>query len=103
MCWVMARKSRRTLSFAHTAFLGLLSVASVAVPSAALAAGAHQACGNPLDIQVRLDRLGFSPGVIDGHLGRTSERAVQDFQTANSLPASGTVDCATWKALAAES
>jgi lipoprotein-anchoring transpeptidase ErfK/SrfK len=82
--------------------LALLASIIATVPSTALGAGTHEHCSDPLGIQVRLDRSGFSPGVIDGRLGRDSVRALKDFQAANNLPSTGAADCATWKALSAE-
>lgn len=46
-----------------------------------------------------LDRLGFSPGVIDGHEGRMLALALKGFQQARGIPDSGKVDEATRKAL----
>jgi lipoprotein-anchoring transpeptidase ErfK/SrfK len=46
-----------------------------------------------------LDRLGFSTGEIDGRMGTNVRRALNAFQMAQGLPASNTVDPATWKRL----
>lgn len=54
-----------------------------------------------LEVQVGLDRAGFSPGVIDGRPGRNTRAALTRFQEARQLPPSGTVDEATRQALGA--
>jgi hypothetical protein len=54
------------------------------------------------DIQARLLALGYrQAGQPDGLYGDQTRAAVQAFQQALSLPASGDVDCATWGALLA--
>jgi lipoprotein-anchoring transpeptidase ErfK/SrfK len=52
-----------------------------------------------MQAQVVLDRLGFSPGVIDGKTGISTKNALKAFQEANSLPMSGDMDDATKQAL----
>ncbi len=52
------------------------------------------------DLQTRLSRAGFSPGVIDGIFGRLTEGAVVSFQTAAGLPATGVYDSETAAKLA---
>ena len=54
---------------------------------------------NVLKIQVLLDRLGFTPGVIDGHSGMTFATALKGFQEARGLAQSGSADVATTRAL----
>ncbi len=52
-----------------------------------------------LRAQVILDRLGFSPGVIDGKEGQSYAAALEGFQEAKGLDATGTLDAATLQAL----
>ena len=51
--------------------------------------------------QVLLDRLGFAPGVIDGHSGRFLVEALKGLQEARGLTKTGKLDADTSKALAA--
>jgi lipoprotein-anchoring transpeptidase ErfK/SrfK len=46
-----------------------------------------------------LDRLGFTPGVIDGHKGQSLTNALKGFQTARDVPQTGEADAATAKLL----
>lgn len=61
-------------------------------------APSHRA-GRSLTLQVLLDRKGFSPGEIDGGVGRNSRRAIEAFQVAHELDPTSRMDEATWKAL----
>jgi lipoprotein-anchoring transpeptidase ErfK/SrfK len=45
-----------------------------------------------LDLQVLLDRAGFSPGEIDGIGGYNTQRALEGFQRARQLPPTGRPD-----------
>src|ERR1700741_4775937 len=45
-----------------------------------------------LAVQVALDRLGFSPGVIDGAMGGQTQKALRGFQEANGLEITGQLD-----------
>jgi lipoprotein-anchoring transpeptidase ErfK/SrfK len=52
-----------------------------------------------MQLQVVLDRLGFTPGVIDGKSGISTKHAITGFQEANHLTASGELDAPTKAAL----
>ena len=53
-----------------------------------------------MQAQVVLDRLGFTPGVIDGKMGMSTVNALKGFQEARGLPVTGDLDQATQQALA---
>ncbi len=52
-----------------------------------------------MQAQVVLDRLGFSPGIIDGKTGLSTTNALNGFQKANDLAVTGKFDDATMQAL----
>ncbi len=52
-----------------------------------------------LHVQVILDHLGFSPGVLDGRQGKSLVAALKGFQETHNLPQSGHMDPATLHAL----
>ena len=45
--------------------------------------------------QIALERVAFSPGVIDGKIGRKTRLATREFQRVHGLPISGKLDNAT--------
>lgn len=53
-----------------------------------------------MQLQVVLDRLGFTPGVIDGKPGLSTRNAVSGFQEANNLKVTGEIDEPTIAAVA---
>jgi len=53
--------------------------------------------------EVLMDRVGFSPGVIDGHDGDNFKKAVAAFQRQNGFDPTGTLDADTFNALTATS
>ncbi|RSU48070.1 L,D-transpeptidase family protein [Sphingomonas sp. S-NIH.Pt15_0812] len=78
-------------------------VAALAAP-AAIAQTPPAAAPVPIDpglmkMQVVLDRLGFSPGVIDGRPGMSLTAAIKGFQESRGLKTSGEPDAATMAAL----
>jgi len=52
-----------------------------------------------MQLQVVLDRLGFTPGVVDGEVGSSTRNALEGFQEANGLAVSGELDTETKQAL----
>ena len=52
-----------------------------------------------MQVQVVLERLGFGPGVIDGQAGLSTTNALNAFQEANGLQATGELDEASRQAL----
>jgi peptidoglycan hydrolase-like protein with peptidoglycan-binding domain len=56
--------------------------------------------GNTTVLQSRLAALGYQV-TVDGSFGPGTTTAVKQFQTDKKLPATGTVDTATWNALLA--
>ncbi len=52
-----------------------------------------------MQLQVVLDRLGFTPGVVDGKPGASTRNAILGFQEANGLQVTGTLDEPTRAAL----
>lgn len=62
-------------------------------------AAADDAARPEMQLQVVLDRLGFSPGVVDGAMGLSTANALRGFQEANGLAVTGEWDNATKAAL----
>ena len=53
-----------------------------------------------LAVQILLDRARFSPGVLDGHWGKNTTKALFWFQKSRDLPATGKLDRPTLEQLA---
>ncbi len=71
-------------------------------PAPGAAVPADQADDQPrpvMQAQVVLDRLGFTPGVVDGKEGLSTRNALSGFQEANGLDQTGKFDAATKAAL----
>jgi lipoprotein-anchoring transpeptidase ErfK/SrfK len=76
----------------------LLVAAAPPAPSATPAAAPDRSL---MHVQVILDHLGFSPGVIDGRAGISLTAALKGFQENAGLPVTGKPDPATLHALSA--
>lgn len=57
--------------------------------------GGQGAGPSVLYVQILLDRVRFSPGILDGRWGKNTEKAATWFQHREGLPATGVVDSAT--------
>ena len=53
-----------------------------------------------MQAQVVLDRLGFTPGVVDGKMGMSTVNAIKGFQEAKGMEVTGKLDELTMQALA---
>jgi lipoprotein-anchoring transpeptidase ErfK/SrfK len=73
-----------------------LAVGTVALAQAPPAAPVVPA---PAVAQIILDRLGFSPGEIDGKPGANMQHAIEAFQRAHGMPTTGRIDAALMQRL----
>lgn len=94
-------------AFSYLITTGCSAVLALALPvdvagQPARGRDAAAAPSSALSAQVALDRAGFSPGVIDGAQGPNTRLALQRFQKARGLTASGTMDEPTRQALPSE-
>lgn len=70
-----------------------------ALSSASFAQSAKTDLKTSLAWQIALERVGFSPGIIDGSIGRKTQTATREFQRVRGLPITGNLDTATRAAL----
>lgn len=87
----------RTALTAFTLFL--LSVVPAAAQTPAKSKPAKGLDRSTLHVQVILDKLGFSPGILDGREGQSLTAALRGFQTSRGLPVTGKADRPTLRAL----
>lgn len=77
-----------------------LALCCVSIPALAQPAPPRSVVDfNILHVQVILDHLGFSPGILDGRPGQSLTAALRGFQEARGLAVTGTIDAATLKLL----
>jgi lipoprotein-anchoring transpeptidase ErfK/SrfK len=85
---------------AAVAVLALAGAATGSTAQAPARAGQKPALDRQLlKFQVVLDRLGFSPGVLDGRPGMSLTAAIKGFQESRGIPVTGMPDTATMQAL----
>src|SRR5690242_13936317 len=85
-------------------FAAALALTIAAVPAIAQTPPAAAPASNGIDmavlhVQVILDHLGFSPGVLDGKKGMSLTAAIKGFQESRGLDKTGKLDAATLDAL----
>lgn len=81
----------------------VLAAGAVAIaPRRALAGEQNLPLRERLAWQVALERLGVSPGVIDGAIGSKTRLATREFQRLHGLPVTGDLDARTAAALGAD-
>jgi lipoprotein-anchoring transpeptidase ErfK/SrfK len=83
----------------HLLSVLLLFTASIVPTTAQAPRSEAPVVSETLAAQIMLDRIGFSPGQIDGRSGPNLKRALLAFQEAHGLAATGRLDPATWEAL----
>ncbi len=84
------------------------AVAEAAAPADPLGSNDDPAAALPpedqprplMQAQVVLDRIGFTPGVVDGKMGMSTVNAIKGFQEASGLPITGELDQPTVQSLA---
>jgi len=95
------RHQRLFITAAVTAFIAGASFAqsTASEPVQSSAAKGSKIDQDLLQVQVALDKAGFSPGPIDGRAGSSQSKALRGFQEANGLKVTGKIDEATKQAL----
>jgi len=85
---------------AATAWLAFLSAGPVLAAQPGTKLNETQAVDRSiLHVQVILDHLGFSPGMLDGRTGKSLTAALKGFQESRGLKITGEIDPATLSAL----
>ena len=91
----------RTMALLLAALPAMLAAASPPPAKPAPAATPAGPDRSLMHVQVILDHLGFSPGIIDGRPGLSLTAALKGFQESRGLPVTGKPDPVTLHALAA--
>jgi lipoprotein-anchoring transpeptidase ErfK/SrfK len=92
----------KTLLIWLTMTTAALAQVPAAAPGEQDSDGAAPPVSRILAAQIMLDRVGFSPGEIDGLAGKNLRRAVEAFQRSHNLPVTGRMDDATARRLTEE-
>ncbi len=94
----MVQKGNNTLRFGLRLVLGVIPILA-ATAGTARANQAEESLRRALAWQIALERVGFSPGVIDGRIGSKTKLATREFQRVHGLAQTGELDKATADAL----
>jgi lipoprotein-anchoring transpeptidase ErfK/SrfK len=98
--WISQRGVRVYTNATDAARIGLTRIDETGLPNlTANFTPRPVAAARDLEIQVALDRRGFSPGSIDGMSGPQTVAAIAAFQQQQRLPISGRIDARTRRAL----
>ena len=91
--------SRPSSLVVRIGLVGFAAIVAASVRASGAGLADDPALRNSLAWQIALDRVGFSPSILDGKIGPRGEVATREFQRANGLPATGKLDTATAAAL----
>ena len=98
--WISQRGVRVYTNATDAARIGLTRIDEQRLPNLTTSFNPRPvSAGNGLELQVALDRRGFSPGSIDGMSGPQTQAAIAAFQQQQRLPISARLDAATRRAL----
>ena len=90
----MSHRPRHVL-ICTTLMISLLSATAFASPTLKSGSTGHDV----MLLQEKLSEIGYAVGTHDGVFGRTTERAVAEFQRDQNMHITGVVNSATWRAL----
>lgn len=79
--------------------IAVFATAWLGMPFAGRADDAESVLRRNVAWQIALERVGYSPGLIDGRVGGKTELATREFQRVHGLPITGRLDKATAEAL----
>ena len=97
--WLLANLAAGVALSSAAVIAGPAKHKDAAKPSAAAKPAPAGLDRSILHVQVILDHLGFSPGILDGRPGISLTMALKGFQESRGLPITGAIDAASLRAL----